>query len=450
MTKRQFFGTDGIRGHANQFPMTAETALKVGMAAGLEFVRGEHRHKVVIAKDTRLSGYMLEPALTAGFVSVGMDVILVGPLPTPAVAMLTRSMRADIGVMISASHNPYEDNGIKLFAPNGSKLSDEVESRIEERMLSDMTAHLAASKNLGRVKRIEDARGRYIEFVKQTFPRHLRLDGKKIVIDCANGAAYQIAPVVLAELGADVVTLGVNPNGTNINHNCGSTHPELICEATVGHRADLGIALDGDADRVLICDEHGQLIDGDQILGMIAGYWHQEKRLKGGKVVATQMSNLALEKFISSIGLELVRTAVGDRYVIEAMREQGCNLGGEQSGHIILRDFVTTGDGLVAALQVLAVMLEKNQPLSVCGRPFDPFPQVLHNIPFTGSDPLEHPTVKKAISETEGKLGAEGRVFIRKSGTEPKIRVMIEGGNHQLIEDEAKRLCDVIQKQAAA
>ncbi len=450
MTTRQFFGTDGIRGRANQFPMTADTALKVGMAAGLEFVRGDHRHKVVIAKDTRLSGYMLEPALTAGFIAVGMDVILVGPLPTPAVAMLTRSMRADLGVMISASHNPFEDNGIKLFAPNGSKLSDEVEMRIEARMQSDMSALVADAAGLGRAKRIEDARGRYIEFVKQTFPRHLRLDGMKIVVDCAHGAAYQIAPIVLTELGAEVITLGDKPNGLNINDHCGSTYPEVICAEVLKQKASLGIALDGDADRVIICDENGRLIDGDQILAIISAYWNSQGRLKGGKVVATQMSNLALEKYIESEGLKLIRSAVGDRYVIEEMRNHNCNIGGEQSGHIIMRDYVTTGDGLVAALQVLAVMLEKKQPLSVCGRPFEPLPQILKNIPFSGRDPLDTPGVKTAIAETEALLGKRGRVFIRKSGTEPKIRVMLEGDNLAEIEREADRLCAVIQKESKA
>lgn len=449
MTKRQFFGTDGIRGRAGQFPMTADTALKVGMAAGLEFVRGEHRHKVVIAKDTRLSGYMLEPALTAGFIAVGMDVILVGPLPTPAVAMLTRSMRADLGVMISASHNPFEDNGIKLFAPNGSKLSDEVEMRIEARMMSDMSSFVAAPESLGRAKRIEDARGRYIEFVKQTFPRNLRLDGLKVVVDCANGAAYQIAPVVLAEMGAEVVTLGDKPNGFNINLNCGSTHPELLCSEVVKHSADIGIALDGDADRVLICDDSGKLLDGDQILAMIATYWKSQGKLKGGKVVATQMSNLALERYLAEQGIELVRSAVGDRYVIEEMRAHECNIGGEQSGHIIMRDYVTTGDGLVAALQVLAVLLEKNQPLSeAC--PFEPLPQVLKNIAFNGNNPLETEAVKSAIAATEAKLGKGGRVFIRKSGTEPKIRVMLEGSDLNLIEREASHLCALIERESKA
>lgn len=445
---REYFGTDGIRGKANSAPMTADIALKLGMAAGLEFNRGDHRHKVVIAKDTRLSCYMFESALAAGFLAVGVDVLFVGPMPTPAVAMLTRSMRADLGVMISASHNPYEDNGIKLFGPDGSKLSDEREEAIEARMRADMSAGLASSKQMGRAKRIDDVHGRYIEHAKRSFPRHLRLDGLKIVIDCANGAAYKIAPLVLWELGAQVVPLGVSPSGVNINDNCGSMHPERMCDAVVKEGADLGIALDGDADRVLIADETGRLIDGDQLIATIATYWKKNARLRGNTVVATQMSNLALERYLDSQGIGLVRTKVGDRYVLEAMREHDYNLGGEQSGHIILRDYCSSGDGLVSALQVMAVMLERGGRLSEVTRLFAPFPQVLKNVLFKGADPLAQESVQQAIKAVEKELGEAGRVFIRKSGTEAKIRVMLEGEDAALIERHAKALCDVIEKIA--
>ena len=443
---RDYFGTDGIRGRANATPMTAEIALKVGMAAGLEFNRGDHRHKVVIAKDTRLSCYMFESALAAGFLSVGMDVLFVGPLPTPAVAMLTRSMRADLGVMISASHNPFEDNGIKLFGPDGAKLSDEKEVAIEARIAGDMP--LASSRNIGRAKRIDDAQGRYIEHAKRSFPRHLRLDGLKIVIDCAHGAAYKIAPLVLWELGAEVVPLGVSPNGVNINEGCGSMHPQRMCEAVVREGADLGIALDGDADRVLVADASGRLIDGDQVIATIATYWKKTGRLRGNAVVATQMSNLALEKYLDGQGISLLRTKVGDRYVLEAMREHDYNLGGEQSGHIILRDYCSSGDGLVTALQIMAVMLEKSATLAECTQLFDPFPQVLKNVEYSGGDPLASASVQEAIQAVEKELGESGRVYIRKSGTEPKIRVMLEGEDAAVIAHHADALCALIEQAA--
>ncbi len=447
---RRYFGTDGIRGAANTAPMTAEIALKVGMAAGLEFNRGDHRHKVVIAKDTRLSCYMFESALAAGFLSVGMDVLFVGPMPTPAVAMLTRSMRADLGVMISASHNPFYDNGIKLFGPDGSKLSDAKEEAIEARLQGQMQEGLATSRTIGRAKRIDDAHGRYIEHAKRSFPRHLRLDGLRIVLDCANGAAYRIAPLVLWELGAEVIPLGVSPNGYNINDNCGSMHPEPMCETVVKTQADLGIALDGDADRVLIADETGRLIDGDQILATIATYWKKVGRLRGNAVVATQMSNLALERYLDAQGIALLRTKVGDRYVLEAMREHDYNLGGEQSGHIILRDYCSSGDGLVTALQVMAVMLEKDVTLSEAARQFEPYPQILKNVHYAGGDPLAKASVQQAIAEVEQELGASGRVFIRKSGTEPKIRVMLEGEDADLIEHYADALCVLIEQESKA
>ena len=446
---RKYFGTDGIRGRANAHPMTAEIALKVGMAAGLEFHQHGRRNKVVIAKDTRLSGYMIEPALTAGFVAVGMDVILVGPMPTPAVALLARSMRADLGVMISASHNSYEDNGIKLFAPDGSKLSDERERAIEARIDGDAMIGLADSAHLGRAKRIDDAVGRYIEFVKSTFPRKHSLDKLRIVVDCANGAAYRIAPTVLYELGAEVVAIGNEPNGLNINKECGSTYPEAMCQKVIETRADLGIALDGDADRLVMCDERGMMLDGDQLLALIASYWHKQGRLKGDKLVATQMSNLGMERALAAQGITLIRTQVGDRYVIEAMREHGSNLGGEQSGHIVCRDHNTTGDGLVAALQVLAVMLETGQPLSECGQVFTPVPQVLKNILFKGANPLDHADVQAAIKQMESELGTRGRIFIRKSGTEPKIRVMVEAESEDLTHRVADELVDVIKKKVS-
>ena len=442
----KLFGTDGIRGTANKPPMTAEIALSVGEAAGAQFLRGDHRHRVIIAKDTRLSGYMLEPALTAGFISVGMDVILVGPLPTPAVAMLTRSLRADIGVMISASHNSYEDNGIKLFGPDGYKLSDEVEAAIEARIGNGDVAHRAAPAQLGRAKRLEDAEGRYIEFAKNTFPRNLRLDGLKIVVDCANGAAYKVAPSVLWELGAEVVSVGVEPDGLNINKGCGSTHCGVMQAAVVAHGADLGIALDGDADRVIMCDETGALLDGDQIMALVADYWARTDRLRGGGIVATVMSNRGLERYLKKIGLTLVGTKVGDRYVVEHMRAHDFNVGGEQSGHIVLRDYSTTGDGLIAALQVLAVVVNAGKPASQICRVFDPLPQKLQNVRFNSGKPLEDKAVKKAIKDGENRLGAGGRLLIRLSGTEAVIRVMAEGEDAALVASVVGDITGVIEQ----
>jgi phosphoglucosamine mutase len=430
---RKLFGTDGIRGTANSEPITAETALAVAMAAGAQFTRGEHRHLVVIGKDTRLSGYMLEPALTAGFTSVGMDVVLFGPLPTPAVGMLTRSLRADLGVMISASHNPYDDNGIKLFGPDGYKLSDEVEQAIESRIGEGAAGDLAPPARLGRAERLYDALGRYIEFVKATFPRHLRLDGLKIVVDCANGAAYKVAPTVLYELGAEVVPIAVAPDGFNINRDCGATAPETMQEAVVRHGAHLGLALDGDADRVIIADEAGRLIDGDQLLALVGRSWREAGRLRGGGIVGTVMSNLGLERYLEGLGLGLQRTPVGDRYVVERMRAEGYNVGGEQSGHIVLSDYSTTGDGLIAALQMLAVLVESGQAASEVMRVFRPLPQLLKNVRVAAAAPLEHAQVRAAISEAEAALGARGRVLIRKSGTEPVIRVMAEGEDEALV-----------------
>ncbi len=433
---RKYFGTDGIRGTANKEPMTAEIALKVGKAAGKRFAgRGNFRHRVVIGKDTRLSGYMIEPALTAGFISVGMDVILVGPLPTPAIAMLTRSLRADLGVMISASHNPFEDNGIKLFGPDGYKLSDKVEMQIEEGIENSDAIELADPKKLGRATRLDDARGRYIEFAKSSFPKHQLLKGLKIVVDCANGAAYKVAPTVLWELEADVISMGVSPNGYNINDGCGSTSTEAMCARVVEEGADLGIALDGDADRLIMCDEKGALIDGDQLMALIAASWAERGQLQGSGLVATVMSNMGLEKFLNERGLDLVRTAVGDRYVVEHMRANGHNLGGEQSGHMVMSDFATTGDGLIAALQVLSVIVEQEKPVSEICRSFDPYPQILKNVRFEGSNPLEADAVQSAIAAGEEKLGDTGRLLIRKSGTEPLIRVMGEGEDVSLVNE---------------
>ena len=444
---RTLFGTDGIRGTANVDPMTAEVALRVGMAAGLQFLRGDHRHRVVIGKDTRLSGYLLEPALTAGFVSVGMDVVLVGPMPTPAVAMLTRSLRADLGVMISASHNPFEDNGIKLFAPDGYKLSDEVEAEIEARLESGLDDGLAAPGALGRARRLDDAEGRYIEFVKNTFPKDRSLEGRKIVVDCANGAAYKAAPTVLWELGAEVVPIGVKPDGYNINKDCGSTAPELLCSQVVVHGADLGIALDGDADRMVLCDEKGALIDGDQVMALVAGYWQRSNRLKGGGIVATVMSNLGLERHLERTGLSLVRTQVGDRYVVDHMRQHGFNVGGEQSGHIVLSDYSTTGDGLIAALQALAVLADDERPVSAAGRLFEPLPQILRKVPLgKTSRPLDDDRVKQTIAEGEARLGNTGRLVIRKSGTEPVVRVMAEGEDEGLIDEVANTIVEELTR----
>ncbi len=442
----KLFGTDGIRGTSNAEPMTAETALKVGMAAAIQFNRGDHRHQAVIGKDTRLSGYLLEPALTAGFISMGMDVVLVGPIPTPAVAMLTRSLRADLGVMISASHNPYEDNGIKLFGPDGYKLSDATEAEIEARVNADMNADLASAAALGRARRLDDARGRYNEYVKQTFPRGLRLDGLKIAVDCANGAAYRVAPEVLWELGAEIVPIGVDPDGTNINKGCGSTDTDSVRSLGLAHGADICLALDGDADRVLISDEKGNLVDGDQMLGLIAKNWAEKGRLKGGGVVSTVMSNLGFENFLKGLGLALIRTQVGDRYVVERMRQDDYNLGGEQSGHIIISDYSTTGDGLIAALQVLAVVVAAGKPASEVCRVFEPLPQVLRNVEFNGGKPLEEKAVKKAIKEGEGRLGSTGRLLIRPSGTEPVIRVMAEGEDEALVSAVVSDIAGVIEQ----
>jgi phosphoglucosamine mutase len=444
---RKFFGTDGIRGLTNSKVMSAEMAMKVGMAAGAHFVRGDHRHRVVVGKDTRLSGYMLEDALVAGFTSVGMDVVQIGPMPTPAVAMLTRSMRADLGVMISASHNPYQDNGIKLFGPDGYKLSDADEHAIEA--LIEGTPVLAAPDKIGRARRVEDARGRYIHFAKSCFPEALRLDGLKIVIDCAHGAAYNVAPSALWELGADIIPIGVTPNGTNINDKCGSTHPELLQETVVASGADIGIALDGDADRLIIVDEQGRVVDGDQIMALIGASWARNGTLKGGGVVATVMSNLGLERFLKAQGLTLERTAVGDRYVLERMRSGGFNVGGEQSGHMILSDYGTTGDGLVAALQVLAELVRTGKAASEVLHQFEPVPQLLKNVRFSGGKPLEADSVKRVIADAEAELNGNGRLVIRPSGTEPVIRVMAEGDDATQVETIVDRICDAVKEAAA-
>lgn len=447
--ERKLFGTDGIRGAANTEPMTAETALRVGMAAASYFTRGDHRHRVVIGKDTRLSGYMLEPALTSGFVSMGMEVVLVGPMPTPAIAMLTRSLRADLGLMISASHNPFQDNGIKLFGPDGFKLSDTVEHEIESIMDGWSADALVAPEKLGRAKRLEDAGGRYTEYVKQTFPRGLRLDGLKIVADCAHGAAYKVAPAVLWELGAEVIPIGVAPDGFNINKGCGSTDTDAMCSQVVAHGADLGIALDGDADRVLVADETGQMIDGDQLMSLIAGHWQEQGTLKGSGVVATVMSNLGMERYLERRGMNLVRTDVGDRYVVQYMRDNGFNLGGEQSGHIVLGDYSTTGDGLIAALQVLAVLVERDKPASEICRVFEPLPQLLKNVRFSSGKPLEETNVQKAMQDAVGKLGSSGRLLVRPSGTEPVIRVMAEGDDEALINTVVDDVIGAIVRAAA-
>lgn len=444
---RKYFGTDGIRGRANSYPMTADVALKLGMAAALQFRRGNYRHRVVIGKDTRLSGYMIEPALTSGFVAMGMDVVLVGPMPTPAVAMLTRSLRADLGVMISASHNPFEDNGIKLFGPDGYKLSDAVELEIEAKMDGDLTSELEPADMLGRARRLEDARGRYTEYVKQTFPRGLRLDGLKVAIDCANGAAYKVAPEVLWELGAEISMIGVTPDGKNINRDCGSTHLDALQSQTVAAGADIGLALDGDADRLIVCDQNGRVIDGDQIMALIARDWHVTGRLKGGGLVATVMSNMGLELFLNDLGLKLERTPVGDRYVAETMRAQAYNLGGEQSGHLIFDDYATTGDGLIAALQVLAVLVSSGKPASDICNMFQPLPQLLKNVRFKGASPLDAASVRQAIADAESSLNGKGRVLIRKSGTEPLIRVMAEGEDQILVESIVDDICAAISEQ---
>jgi phosphoglucosamine mutase len=438
------FGTDGVRGLANREPITAETALAVAKAAGLEFRRGDHRHTVVIGKDTRLSGYLLEPALAAGFIAVGMDVVLLGPMPTPAVGMLTRSLRADIGVMISASHNPYQDNGIKLFGPDGFKLSDDVELAIEARMARLSGADVASPDQLGNARRLDDAPGRYIEFVKATFPRHLRLDGLKIVVDCAHGAAYRVAPRILYELGAEVVPLAVAPDGFNINRGCGAVAPDIMQQTVLAEGADIGLALDGDADRVVVACEKGTLIDGDQVLALIADHWQEVGRLAGNSVVATVMSNLALEHYLAERGIELLRTPVGDRYVVERMREGGYNVGGEQSGHIVLSDHTTTGDGLIAALQVLAVLVEQGKPASEVAQRFAPMPQQLRNLRYNGGAPLEDPRVQKVVQDARSNLGEQGRP----SGTEPVIRVMVEAEQDEMIEQAMDSICGAITAAA--
>jgi phosphoglucosamine mutase len=441
---RKLFGTDGIRGRTNVEPMTAETALKVAMAAATQLRRGDHRHRVVIAKDTRLSGYMLEPALAAGFISMGLDVIMVGPLPTPAVAMLTRSLRADLGVMISASHNAYEDNGIKLFGPDGYKLSDAVEAIIEGMVDRSFADALAPAPGLGKALRMEDASGRYIEYVKSTFPKGLTLDGLKIVVDCAHGAAYKVAPRVLAELGAEVVPIAVEPNGKNINDHCGAVAPQAMQEAVVLHGADIGIALDGDADRLIVADEHGTRIDGDQIMALVTREAADAGTLKGGGLVATIMSNLGLERFLNNIGLKLVRTPVGDRHVVEHMRAHGFNVGGEQSGHIVLSDHSTTGDGLIAALQVLACVKQRGRPASEILNLFEPFPQLLRSVRYSGGLPLEHRDVVQCIADGEARLKGSGRLSVRKSGTEPVIRVMAEGEDEATVHEVVDTICAAI------
>jgi len=439
---RRFFGTDGIRGLTNSAPMTPEIAMRVGQAAGAKFLRGEHKHRVLIGKDTRLSGYMIESALTAGFTSVGMGVVQVGPMPTPAVAMLTRSMRADLGVMVSASHNPFYDNGIKLFGPDGYKLSDADEVEIEG--LLDIAPVLAPPPGIGRARRIDDAQGRYINSIKATFPDRMRLDGLKVVIDCAHGAAYKVAPMALWELGADVIAIGVDPDGFNINANVGSTHPQALQERVVASGADIGIALDGDADRLIVADEHGSIVDGDQLMALVVTDWARRGKLKGGGLVATVMSNLGLERYLTGQGLTLHRTAVGDRYVLEAMRAKGFNVGGEQSGHLILSDHATTGDGLIAALQILAVMVASGKPASELLHSFDPLPQLLKNVRFAGGAPLDTAPVKAAILAGEARLNGAGRLLIRKSGTEPLIRVMAEGDDIGVVTEVVDEICAAV------
>jgi phosphoglucosamine mutase len=445
---RKYFGTDGIRGRANG-AITAELALKVGMAAGLVFQRGDYRHRVIIGKDTRLSGYMIENALVAGFTAVGMDVLQTGPLPTPAVAMLTRSMRCDLGVMISASHNPYDDNGIKFFGPDGFKLSDEIEDQIEKLVDADLAKRFAKPDALGRAKRIDGAHDRYVEFAKRTLPRNLSFEGLRVVVDCANGAAYRVAPEALWELGAEVFPIGVDPDGFNINRDCGSTAPEALLAKVREMRADIGIALDGDADRVAIADEKGHIVDGDQIMALIAESFKEDGKLAKPAIVGTVMSNLGLERHLVSNGIELIRTQVGDRYVLEAMRDDGYNVGGEQSGHIILSDYTTTGDGFVAALQVLAVVKKSGKPVSEACHRFEPLPQILKNVRYKSGRPLEDAKVKTAIASAEKKLNGQGRLVIRPSGTEPVIRVMGEGDNRDLVEAAVDHVVEALAAAAA-
>ncbi len=454
MAVRKLFGTDGVRGKANQYPMTAEIALKLGIAAGSLFKRGDHRRQVVIGKDTRLSGYMIETALTAGFTAVGMDVLLLGPMPTPAVAMLTRSMRADLGVVISASHNPYEDNGIKFFGPDGYKLSDEMELEIEERVFGDTKDCLAPSSQIGQARRLDDAVGRYIEYAKNTFPRGKRLDGLKVVLDCANGASYRVAPTVLYELGAEVVAISVDPDGRNINADCGALHTDKMCAEVVKQGADIGIALDGDADRLIVCDEKGQVIDGDQILALVSREWKETGILKGNGVVTTVMSNLGLERYLKSNGMKHIRTQVGDRYVVERMRADGYNLGGEQSGHLILGEHSTTGDGLVAALQVCAAVVKERKPVSQVMHLFEPVPQLLKNVRLSdralARAALDSDPVKTAIDKTERALGDNGRLLIRPSGTEPLIRIMLEGEDQNQIAAMAEEIAQALVGEVKA
>ena len=445
---RKYFGTDGIRGLANGEKLTPDLALRVGMAAGLKFVRGDHRNRVVIGKDTRRSGYLIENALAAGFTAVGMDVYFLGPMPTPAVAMLTRSLRADLGVMISASHNPFEDNGIKLFRPDGYKLSDEIEAEIEDLIETDLTDRLARGRDIGRAHRDEAAQTRYIEYAKRTLPKNIDLTGLRVVIDCANGAAYKVAPIALWELGAEVFTIGVEPDGFNINDKVGSTAPDALRAKVKEVRADIGIALDGDADRVIIVDEYGEVVDGDQLMAVIAQSWHARGNLRGGGLVATVMSNLGLERYLTSIGLSLERTAVGDRYVLEAMRAKGFNVGGEQSGHIILSDYTTTGDGLIAALQLLAVVKEAGMRLSEVCRRFERVPQKLTSVRYKQGKPLDHKLVVQVIAESRDRLGKDGRLVIRESGTEPVIRVMAESDDPALVDAVVDQIADTIKQVA--
>ncbi len=444
---RKFFGTDGIRGRTNAGMMTAELAMKVGQAAGAHFLRGKHKHRVVIGKDTRLSGYMIENALVAGFTSVGMDVVQFGPIPTPAVALLTRSMRADLGVMISASHNPYEDNGIKLFGPDGFKLSDADERAIEA--LLDQPAQLADAPDIGRARRIEDSRGRYIHAIKASLPEHIRFDGLHVVLDCANGAAYQVAPTAIWEMGAKVTSIGVSPNGKNINDKVGSTHVATLQETVVSSGADIGIALDGDADRLIVVDEKGRIVDGDQLMALLGTAMNKAGRLTGKGIVATVMSNLGLERYLATQHLKLVRAQVGDRYVLEQMRAHGINVGGEQSGHMILLDHATTGDGTVAALQVLAQLVETGKKASELLHLFDPVPQLLKNVRFSGGKPLDDPKVRAVIAEVEAELAGTGRLVIRPSGTEPVIRVMAEGDDAGQVELVVDRICEAVKEAAA-
>jgi phosphoglucosamine mutase len=451
MSTRKYFGTDGIRGQANTEPMTATTALRVAQAAAIYFKNNvsNHKPKVVIGKDTRLSGYMLEQAMTAGFLSMGMDVTLVGPMPTPAIAMLTRSLRADLGVMISASHNPFQDNGIKLFGADGFKLSDDVELAIEALLETDLNQQLAGPEDLGRAKRVDEEGGRYVEFVKNSFPKHLSLHGLKIVLDCANGAAYKVAPKILWELGADVVVIGADPSGKNINRNCGATDTVAMQDAVLIHGADVGISLDGDADRLIMADEKGQRIDGDQVMAAIATYYHQQKRIIGNGIVMTVMSNMGLEKYIRSLGLDFIRAANGDRYVMEKMREGGYNLGGEQTGHFITLDYGTTGDGLMAALQVLAAIQEARKPASAVIHLFTPAPQILKNVRFKGTNPLDMPQIKSYLETKHKEIDGKGRILVRKSGTEKLIRVMAEGDNADEVEQIVDNICETLTQAAA-